>query len=182
MPRAAAPECSRASGIERLVAAEAQVGPAGADQGLDLGQNETVRDRRRDGDQLGGKTVALGYVEHGEALQERDRVRLVALLPRTCALLVRDESVGEHHRRAALAFADIAAKTECLAKGQPALAWEAMLDNGPPQDEHVDTGIAALGRGVLRHGERRLSRRCAPRLHPRQPPGLQLGDNFVSDS
>ena len=37
------------AGMKRLVA-QAQVGPAGADQGLDLGQDETVRDRRRDGD------------------------------------------------------------------------------------------------------------------------------------
>jgi hypothetical protein len=118
-------------GIERFVAAQAQVGPARADQGLDLGQDETVRDRRRNGDQVGGKSVALGDVEHGEALQERYRVRLVALLPRPGALLVRDKPVGEHHRGATLTFADISAQAQGLAEGEPALAREAMLDNGP---------------------------------------------------
>ena len=132
-------------------------------------------------DQVGGKPVALGDVEHGEALQERDCVRLVALLPRTGALLVRDETVGEHHRRAALAFADIAAEAQGLAEREPALARETMLDDGPPEDEHVDAGIAALGRGVLRHGQWRLNRRRAPRLDPGQPPGLQLGDDLVGD-
>jgi len=92
-------------GIERLVAAESQIGPAGSDQGLDFGQDEPLRDRRRDGDHIGGKPVALGDVEDGEALQQRYRVRFVALLTCAGALLVGDEPVGEHDRVATLASA-----------------------------------------------------------------------------
>ena len=40
--------------IECLVAAEAQVGPAGADQRLDLGHDQPFRDRRRNSDQVTG--------------------------------------------------------------------------------------------------------------------------------
>ena len=119
-------------GIERFVPAEAQIGPAGADQGLDLGQDQALRNWRRDGGQVVGKSFALDDVEHGEALQERDRVRLIALFPRTGTLLVWDEPVGEYHHGAAFTFADIAAQAQGLAEGEPALSREAMLDNGPP--------------------------------------------------
>ena len=56
-----------------------------------------------------------------------------------------------------------------------------MLDDGTPQDQHIDPGIAALRRGIVRHGERRLGRRRPPGLHPGDAAGLQLGDDLVGD-
>src|SRR3546814_3851094 len=63
----------------------------------------------------------------------------------------------------------------------PALAGEATLDDGAPEDQDVDPGVAPLGRGILRHGERRLGFRGAPRLYPGNAAGLQLGDDLVGD-
>src|SRR3546814_9277205 len=74
-----------------------------------------------------------------------------------------------------------AAEPERLAEGQPALAGEATLDDGAPEDQDVDPGVAPLGRGTLRHGERRLGFRGAPRLYPGNAAGLQLGDDLVGD-
>ena len=56
-----------------------------------------------------------------------------------------------------------------------------MLDDGAPEDQHIDAGIAPAGRGILRHCERRLRRRRAPGLHPGQPAGFQFGDDLVGD-
>ena len=56
-----------------------------------------------------------------------------------------------------------------------------MLDDGAPQDQHVDSGIAAASGGVLRHAERRLRCRCAPWLHPRHPADLEFADDLVGD-
>ena len=80
-----------------------------------------------------------------------------------------------------LTFADVAAEAESLAKRQPALDREAVLDHGTPEDQDVDPGIEPAGAGVLRHGERRLCCRRAPGLHPRHATGLQLGDNLGGD-
>lgn len=51
---------------------------------------------------------------------------------RAGAFVVGNEPVGEHHSRAALAFADVAAHVQRLARGQPVLAWEAVLNDGIP--------------------------------------------------
>ena len=80
-----------------------------------------------------------------------------------------------------LAFANIAAVAERLAECEPALTGEAVLVDGGPKDQHVDPGIAALGRRVLRHGDRSFRRGGSPRLNPGRSPGLQLGDNLVGD-
>ncbi len=56
-----------------------------------------------------------------------------------------------------------------------------MLDDGAPEDQHIDPGILPAGGGVLRHGERRLRRGRAPGLDPGQPPSLQLGDDLAGD-
>ena len=60
------------------------------------------------------------------------------------AFLVGHEAVRIDDRGAVLALADIAAEAERLAESEPALAGKAALDDGAPEDQHVDPGIAAL--------------------------------------
>src|SRR5271169_4392411 len=81
-------------------------------------------------------------------------------------LVVWREAVGIDDCCAVLAFANIAAVAERLAECEPALTGEAVLDDGGPKDQHVDPGIAALGRRVLRHGDRSFRRGGSPRLNP----------------
>src|SRR3546814_17280070 len=119
--------------------------------------------------------------EYREALEERDGARRLAGFRRAPAFVVQREAVGIDDGGSALALADIAAEPERLAEGQPALAGEATLDDGAPEDQDVDPGVAPLGRGILRHGERRLGFRGHPRLYPGNADGLQLGAALVGD-
>src|SRR5271166_4881072 len=128
-----------------------------------------------------GKAFALCRVEHREALQERNRLGFFVGLSRALLLVVGYEAVGIDDGRAALALADIAAEGQSLVERAPALAGEAVLDDGAPEDEHVHARIAAPGGGVFRHSERRLRRCCAPGLDPGHAPGLQLGDDLGGD-
>src|SRR5208337_2959126 len=128
-----------------------------------------------------GKAFALCRVEHREALQERNRLGFFVGLSRALLLVVGYEAVGIDDGRAALALADIAAEGQSLAERAPALAGEAVLDDGAPKDEDVHAGIAAPGGCVVRHSERRLRRRRAPGLDPGHAPGLQLGDDPGGD-
>ena len=127
------------------------------------------------------KPVTLRGVEHREALQEGDGLGFLAGFAGSLLLLVRNEAVGIDDRGAALALADVAAKAEGLPEGEPALAGEAVLDHGAPEDQHIDAGIASASGRVPRHRERRLRRRSAPRLDPGHTAGLQLGDDLASD-
>jgi hypothetical protein len=52
-------------------------------------------------------------------------------------------------RCAAFAFADIAAEAERLAEGDPALDKEAVLDDGAPEDQHVDPAFFGIANGAL---------------------------------
>ena len=164
-----------------LVAADADVGARRADQLLDLRQDQAGVDRgRRRGDAV-GQSLALLDVEDGEALEERDCPRFLAPLMGAVAHVVRDEAVGIDDGGPALALADVAAERQGLLEGQPALGGEALLDDGVPQDEDVDAAVGPAGGGVLRHSERCAHARRAPRLHPGQAAGLQLGDDLVGD-
>jgi hypothetical protein len=90
----------------------------------------------------------LRRVEHGEALQERDGLGFLAGFVRPLLFVVGHEAVGIDDGRTVLAFPHIAAEGERLAKGQPALAGEAVRDNRPPQDQHIDPGILTAGRNL----------------------------------
>ena len=68
-----------------------------------------------------------------------------------------------------------------MAEGEPALANEPSLNDRAPENEHIHAGVAALCRGVLRHGERRLRRRRPPGLDPGHTAGFQFGDDLVGD-
>jgi hypothetical protein len=123
---------------------------------------------------LGRQVFALGGVEDGEPLQEWDRGRFLAGLAGASLLVIRYKAVCIDDGRAVLALAHIAAERERLAKGQPALRGEAMLDHRAPEDQDVDPRILPTGGGVLRHGERRLRRGRPPGLDPGHTAGLQI--------
>lgn len=156
--------------IEGAIAADAEIDAGGADQRLDLRLDEAWRRWRRDNRDIVRQAVALRGVEHREALQERDRLGLVARLAGAPLLVVGHEAVGIDDGRASLALADIAAQRQRLAKGEPALAGKTVLDDGAPEDQHIDPGIMPAGGGVLRHGERRLRRLGPPGLDPGHTP------------
>ncbi len=148
---------------------------------FDHGLDQARWRRWRDGRNLGRQVFALGGVEDGEPLQERDRGGFLAGLAGASLLVIRHEAVGIDDGGAVLALAHIAAERERLAKGQPALGGEAVLDHSAPQDQDVDPRILPASGGVLRHGERRLRRRRPPRLDPRDAAGLQLGNDLTGD-
>src|SRR6185437_9386861 len=91
------------------------------------------------------QALALRGVEDGEALQERDSLRLLASLCRAPAFVIRREPVSIDDGRAALTLADMAAQAERLAESQPTLARKAVLNDGAPEIQHVDPGVAPLG-------------------------------------
>src|SRR5579871_4519885 len=167
--------------IEGAVAADAKVDAGRLDQRFDRRLDQSgQRWRRSRGDPV-REPVALIAIEDSEALQKRDRLRLVAGLVRTTLLVQRHEAVGIDDGRAALALADVTAERQRLAKRQPALACEAAFNHGAPEDQNIHTAVLAAGRCVLRHRQRRLRRRRPPGLHPGHTAGFELGDDLVSD-
>jgi hypothetical protein len=120
-------------------------------------------------------------IEDREPLEEWDCLCVFAGLNSALLLVVRHEAVGIDDGGAALAFADVTAKIERLSEREPTLAGEAALDDGAPQDQHIDSGIAALGRCVLRHREGRVRPRCSPRLDPGHAAYFQFGNDLVGD-
>ena len=86
-------------------------------------------------------TLALRRVEHGEALQERNPPRFLACLACPPLFILGREAVSIDDGGSALAFPDIAAERQRLAKCQPMLGRETILDHGPPEDQDIDPGI-----------------------------------------
>ena len=74
---------------------------------------------------VGVKAVLLPQAEH-RSLMTRPRTTWRCRPRPKAALVLRREAVGVNDSRAALAFANIAAEPEGLAKGQPALARKAV--------------------------------------------------------
>src|SRR5262249_13562271 len=141
----------------------AKIGASRRDQRLGLRQGESVGNRLRRAGQFGRKTVALIGVEHRELLHKRDRVWLVAVALGPGALVVGHEAVRLDYGRAVLALADVSAEPQCLAECEPRLGAEAMLDHRAPEDQHINSRIWPLRRGVLGHAEGSLRRPRAPR-------------------
>ena len=56
-----------------------------------------------------------------------------------------NEAVGIDDGGAVFALADMTAQRQRLAKSQPALDGKAMLDDGTPQDQHIDARIETAG-------------------------------------
>src|SRR5947209_5097611 len=63
--------------VEGAAAVDPEVNPRGLDQGLDFRLDEAGLGRFRDRDLL-GQALALRHIEYGEALKERDGLRLIA--------------------------------------------------------------------------------------------------------
>jgi hypothetical protein len=62
---------------------------------------------------------------------------------------------------AALTLSNVATEGEGLPERDPTLPGKAALNDGAPQDQDIDPGIAPIGGRVLRHGERSAGcRRC----------------------
>lgn len=167
--------------IEGAISADAEIDAGGFDQGLYARFYQTRRHLRRSRRDILGQVLALIRVENGEALQERDRLGFLAGFASVPLLVLRHEAISIDDGGAAFALTDISAERQRLAEGQPALAGKAALNDGAPEQQHVDSGIGSAGRGVLRKAERRLRRRRAPWLDPRHAAGLQLGDDLVGD-
>ena len=167
--------------VVSFVAADADGGADRADQFLGLRQDEAGVDRMHHGGDAVGQSLELLDAEYREALEERDCAWLLAPLLGAVARVVGDEAVGIDDRRAALALAHVTTKGKRLLEGKPALRGEALLDDCGPQHEDVDTGVGPTGGGIRRHPKRGAHSRRAPRLHPGQAAGLQLGDDLVGD-
>src|ERR1700744_3144138 len=117
--------------------------------------------RRRD---MGRKSLALLHIEDGEALQERHGRRIVTAFLGALAFAFGHKAVGKTDGRAAFAFADMPAKAQGLAKGQPFLIGKTAPDHGVPQDQDIDAGIKFAARGAARHAQR--GRAAGPWAHP----------------
>jgi hypothetical protein len=96
------------------------VAPGGEDQRLGLRWDEMIVNRRRR--DAGGKILALVGVEHREALEERDRVGLVAGLGSAGTFAVGDEAIGIDDGGAVLTLAHMRADFERLAASFAAAA------------------------------------------------------------
>ena len=103
--------------VEGAVAADAEIDARRGDQRLDARFDQPRRHGWRGGRYILGQILALVGVENGEALQERDRLGVLAGLARTALLVLRHETVGIDDGGAALALADIPAKRQRLAEG-----------------------------------------------------------------
>src|SRR3981081_4669850 len=105
------------------------------------------------------KTFSVTWSVTRKALEKRDSARLLASFRGAPTFVVRGEAIGIDDGRSPFALPDVAAEPERLAKGEPALSRETVLDDRAPQDQHGDSGVSALRGSVARHGERRLDRR-----------------------
>jgi hypothetical protein len=77
-------------------------------------------------------------LKDSEALEEWYGAGRLALVVRPPAFVVRHEAVGIYDGRAPLALAYVATETQGLPERQPALDRVAVLDDGAPEDQHVD--------------------------------------------
>lgn len=165
--------------VKGLVAAETKIGAAGLDEGVDRRRHDGVGNSGHRRRQRVGETVALVGVEDGEALQEGDAAAPVTVPAAARIVLARREAAGIDDGGAMLALAHAAAEPERLAEGEPVLGAEAVLDDGVPENEDVDTGVFSPRRGVSRHGQRGGG--GGPGLDPGDAAGLQFGDDAVGD-
>src|SRR5215472_5397421 len=142
-----------------------------------------MRNRLRRRCYVGRQILALVGIENREALEERDRVRLVAGFRRACPFAVGNEAVGIDETNALFALADMRADFERLPEREPFLGGEAALGAGDPEDEDVDARIKAAGGGVAWKAKRGCDAGdiARPRLHPRHATLFELGDDLGGD-
>ncbi len=126
--------------------ADAEIRAGCGNQRLGSGLNLAWWRRNDRSSDLLGQAIALVGVEDGKALEKRDRARLLAGFRGAPTFVVRGEAIGIDDGRSPLALPDVAAEPERLAKGEPALSGETVLDDGSPKDQHINPGISALRR------------------------------------
>jgi hypothetical protein len=130
--------------VEGAIAANAEVGAGRGDQCFGVRQDESFGNRCRSARQFRREMLALVGVEHGEVLEERNRVRLVTVALRPLPFLIGHEAIRIHDGGTMLALANVPAETERLAKRKPILGAEAVLDYSAPKDQHINPGVLAL--------------------------------------
>jgi hypothetical protein len=118
--------------IEGAVPADAQVGAGRADQRFGLRQDQVFGKGWRGCAGICRQLRALFGVEHREAFEKGDCLRLLARLFGTTPFAVGNKAVGIDDRRSLLGLADMTAERERLAEGEPALAGEAARGDGAP--------------------------------------------------
>ena len=99
-------------------AADPKIDRSHSDQRFGLRQDQAGLDGRGRRCHLLRQAIALECIEDYEALQKRDRPRLVTGLRRTPPFIVGLEAIGLDDGRAALAFTHIPAETQGLAEGR----------------------------------------------------------------
>jgi hypothetical protein len=112
--------------------ADAEIRAGGGDQGLGSGLNLIWWRRDDRGSDPLGQAIALVRVEDGKTLEKRDGTRLFTGLRGAPTFVVRGEAIGIDDGRSPLALPDVAAKSEGLAKSEPALSGKTVLGDGTP--------------------------------------------------
>jgi hypothetical protein len=163
--------------VKRLAAADPEIRAGRRNDCLGLRYDLALRCDRRGPEHVLWQALALRGIEDGEALEERNDVRVPTLACDALQLGARREAVGVADRRAALALADMTAQGQRLPEGQPLLGRKSLLNDRAPEDQHIDAGVGPAGGGVLRQAQRGLG--GTPGLHPGHPPLLQLPDDPV---
>ena len=142
--------------IERHLAPDANIRPGRRNDCFNLRQDFCATRKWRE-IRVSWDPLALLHMENSEALQEANAAGVFAGRARLRLFVLRDKRVGIDNRRSLLALAHIAAESERLFEGQPALRWPALLDGGRPEQEDVDPGLGSSGRCVLGQTKRRPS-------------------------
>lgn len=106
--------------IKRPVATDAEGDAGRLDEGLHLGLDLAWRRRWRGDRFVPRQTIALGGIEDGVALEERDGRRFLAGLHGALLFVVGDKTISIDDGRAVLALHDVAAERQSLPEGDPA--------------------------------------------------------------
>src|SRR5260221_545438 len=146
--------------------ADAEIRTRGCNQHLGAGLNLTWwrRDNRRRN--LLGQTIALVGVEDGKTLEKRDGSRLLAGFHGALTFVVRGEAIGIDDGGSPFTLPDMAAQPERLAKGEPALSGEAVLQRSRQPGPGGRRQTAPAGPGSFR--DFTLARARAEPLAPKQ--------------
>ena len=120
-------------------------------------------------------------IENRVAFEERDRLRIAAVLPRPFPLILGNEPIGKADGPAPLSLADAAAKLKRLLEGEPDLCPVSALVDGVPLEKDVDPGIGLPCPGITRHRQRGIDPGPTPWLNQRHDACFKFGDDPVGD-
>jgi hypothetical protein len=112
--------------------ADAEICAGGGDQRLGSGLNLIWWRRDDRGSDPLGQAIALVRVEDGKTLEKRDGTGLFTGLRGAPTFVVRGKAIGIDDGRSPFALPDATAKSERLAKCEPALSGKTVLEDGTP--------------------------------------------------